>query len=147
MWFANWYFYLFYIPNRESLVSDSMFIEGPLFTMNHDRYFHKVPTQALIQASTVSCSLKHSFTGERCMIAKEKNDHLVLRQNDKMVDLIFMFITVQFSHSVMSDSLQPHELQHARPPCRRRQWHPTPVLLPGESHGQRSLVGCSPWGC
>ena len=24
--------------------------------------------------------------------------------------------------------------------------HPTPVLLPGKSHGQRSLVGCSPWG-
>ena len=28
----------------------------------------------------------------------------------------------------------------------RRQWHPTPVLLPGKSHGQRSLVGYSPWG-
>ena len=28
----------------------------------------------------------------------------------------------------------------------RRQWHPTPVLLPGKSHGQRSLVGGSPWG-
>ena len=28
----------------------------------------------------------------------------------------------------------------------RRQWHPTPVLLPGKSHGQRSLVDCSPWG-
>ena len=28
----------------------------------------------------------------------------------------------------------------------RRQWHPTPVLLPGKSHGQRSLVGCSPQG-
>ena len=27
-----------------------------------------------------------------------------------------------------------------------RQWHPTPVLLPRESHGWRSLVGCSPWG-
>ena len=27
----------------------------------------------------------------------------------------------------------------------RRQWHPTPVLLPGESHGRRRLVGCSPW--
>ena len=25
-------------------------------------------------------------------------------------------------------------------------WHPTPVLLPGRSHGRRSLVGCSPWG-
>ena len=29
----------------------------------------------------------------------------------------------------------------------RRQWHPTPALLPGKSHGWRSLVGCSPWGC
>ena len=29
----------------------------------------------------------------------------------------------------------------------RRQWHPTPVLLPGKSHGRRGLVGCSPWGC
>ena len=29
----------------------------------------------------------------------------------------------------------------------RRQWQPTPVLLPGKSHGRRSLVGCSPWGC
>ena len=31
--------------------------------------------------------------------------------------------------------------------ARRRQWHLTPVLLPGNSHGQRSLEGCSPWGC
>ena len=29
----------------------------------------------------------------------------------------------------------------------RKQWHPTPVLLPGKSHGWRSLEGCSPWGC
>ena len=28
----------------------------------------------------------------------------------------------------------------------RRQWHPSPVLLPGKSHGRRRLVGCSPWG-
>ena len=28
----------------------------------------------------------------------------------------------------------------------RMQWPPTPVLLPGKSHGRRSLVGCSPWG-
>ena len=28
----------------------------------------------------------------------------------------------------------------------RRQWHPTPVLLPGKSHGWRSLVGCRLWG-
>ena len=30
---------------------------------------------------------------------------------------------------------------------RRRAWQPTPVFLPGEYHGQRSLVGYSPWGC
>ena len=30
--------------------------------------------------------------------------------------------------------------------CMQSQWHPTPALLPGKSHGWRSLVGCSPWG-
>ena len=29
----------------------------------------------------------------------------------------------------------------------RRAWQPTPVFLPGESHGQRSLAGYSPWDC
>ena len=29
----------------------------------------------------------------------------------------------------------------------RREWLPTPVFLPGEFHGQRSLAGYSPWGC
>ena len=32
------------------------------------------------------------------------------------------------------------------PLLQRRQWHLTPVLLPGKSHGRRSLVGCGPWG-
>ena len=34
----------------------------------------------------------------------------------------------------------------ASPQVPKRKWHPTPVLLPGESHGWRSLVGYSPWG-
>ena len=34
---------------------------------------------------------------------------------------------------------------HTQNIYRRRRWHPTPVLLPGKSHGQRSLVSCSPW--
>ena len=42
-----------------------------------------------------------------------------------------MVIWVKFTHSS---------------PFWRRQWHPTPVLLPGKSHGWRSLVGCSPCG-
>ena len=39
----------------------------------------------------------------------------------------------------------PHELADLHMVW-RRQWHPTPVLLPGKSHERRSLVGCSPWG-
>ena len=39
---------------------------------------------------------------------------------------IIQFNSVQFSHSVMSDSLWPHELQHARPPCPS----PTPAVHP-----------------
>ena len=38
-------------------------------------------------------------------------------------------------------------LNWAKGLTRRRQWHPTPVLLPGKPHGRRSLVGYSPWGC
>ena len=29
----------------------------------------------------------------------------------------------------------------------RMKWQPTPVFLPGDAHGQRNLVGYSPWGC
>ena len=43
-------------------------------------------------------------------------------------------------------SQQLNEITSLFPLEWRRQWHPTPVLLPGKSHGRRSLVGCSPWG-
>ena len=41
---------------------------------------------------------------------------------------------------------QVYDLEVGREDPWRRQWEPTPVLLPGKSHGQRSLVGYSPWG-
>ena len=47
--------------------------------------------------------------------------------------------------SWFSDSLGISLIIYYLPP-RRRQWQPTPVLLPGKSHGWRSPVGCSPWG-
>ena len=40
-----------------------------------------------------------------------------------------------------------NKLSNILTPARRRQWHSTPVLLPGKSHGRGSLVGCSLWGC
>ena len=44
-------------------------------------------------------------------------------------------------HSSVGPQIRASQL-----PSRRRQWHPTPVLLPGKSHGWRSLGGCRPWG-
>ena len=47
---------------------------------------------------------------------------------------------------IISMSINHSFLWLSNIPLWRRQWHPTPVLLPGKSHGWRSLVGCSPWG-
>ena len=42
--------------------------------------------------------------------------------------------------------IERETMMKSNQPDRKRQRHPTPVLLPGKSHGWRSLVGCSPWG-
>ena len=49
-------------------------------------------------------------------------------------------IPIRLTQMEMTDMETPSKISQ------RRQWHPTPVPLPGKSHGQRSLVGCSPWG-
>ena len=70
---------------------------------------------------------------------------------------LYFSASVSHGHSTISSSNCPWSwlpgttypaLFYHWPNCllRRRQWHPTPVLLPGKSHGWRSLVGCSPWG-
>ena len=64
---------------------------------------------------------------------------------------IFKFLPFCSAHpSQTSASLLVYSLELTAfffpPHSLRRQWHPPPVLLPGKSHGRRSLVGCSPWG-
>ena len=61
---------------------------------------------------------------------------------------------VQSRHHSISPSLSPFERRWALwvlvgggRTLFKVQWQATPVLLPGKSHGRRSLVGCSPWGC
>ena len=58
-------------------------------------------------------------------------------------NFFFNFSTEQ-AKQVFSPSIQMRKLILKM--SGRRQWHPTPVFLPGKSHGWRSLVGCSPWG-
>ena len=53
---------------------------------------------------------------------------------------LHLYVTVSFHSNWVT---QPLTLPTS--PARRRQWHPTPVLLPGKSHGWGSLEGCSPW--
>ena len=53
----------------------------------------------------------------------EENLYVLSHENHRIQNLMYTVVIIQ-----------------------RRQWHPTPVLLPGKSHGWRSLVGCSPWG-
>ena len=50
-------------------------------------------------------------------LEKKKQKHLSMTQNSETVKVKILYIPVQFSHSVKSDSLWPHGLQHARPPC------------------------------
>ena len=54
--------------------------------------------------------------------------------------LIFKFVLINFKLNLKQFKLKFKILNLPR------QWHPTPVLLPGKSHGRRSLVRCSPWG-
>ena len=55
---------------------------------------------------------------------------------------VLEWVAIVFS----STTFQMHQFISAQPSLQRRQWQPTPVLLPGKSHGWRSLVGYSPWG-
>ena len=52
----------------------------------------------------------------------------------------------QISRSVVSDSLRPRFNSWVGMIPWRRKWQPTPVFMPGESHGQWSLEGYRPWG-
>ena len=52
----------------------------------------------------------------------------------------------KLEYTKKKDTAQGHLIQGQLVLNPRGQWHPTPGLLPGKSHGRRSLEGCSPWG-
>ena len=67
-----------------------------------------------------------------------------------LIPLRMDWLDLLAAQGTLKSLLQHHSSKASILQCsafsRRRQWHPTPVLLPGKSHGWRSLVGCSPWG-
>ena len=58
----------------------------------------------------------------------------------------FSMGSIHPTHSQISESTSSYFQVRSNRESKRRQWHPTPVFLPGKSHGWRSLVGCSLWG-
>ena len=69
------------------------------------------------------------------MKVKEESEKVGLKLNIQKTKIMASgpFSSVQFSHSVMSDSLQPYESQHARPPCPS----PTPGVYPNSRPSSR----------
>ena len=67
--------------------------------------------------------------------------------SSKQVNLFFFyFIFKLYIIALVLSNIKMNPPQVYKRKIRRRQWQPTPVLLPGKSHGWRSLVGYSPWG-
>ena len=90
---------------------------------------------------TVWGGLTNSWEKERSKGEKERYTHL---------NVEFQRIARREKKAFLSDQCKEIEennrIGKTRDLFRRKQQQPTPVLLPGKSHGQRSLVGCSPWG-
>ena len=77
---------------------------------------------------------------------KEDQHNLATKQNKNKIYAVIVGGSIG---SLSHFNLSPLPILGTR--CQKtfvkpRQWHPTPVHLPGKSHGRRSLVGCSPWG-
>ena len=100
--------------------------------MNFQENIHK-DTTFFSLFHTTGCMALASFIGSVAF------DHL-----GKVVSA--KILPVKFLLSLTHTHLKLYPINLVYSDHWRRQWQPTPVLLPGESHGRGSLVGCSPWG-
>ena len=66
-----------------------------------------------------------------------QRDHKIKAFNVNSFSIIWRIYLLNYCSYLFNNYYTVHQ---------RRQWHPTPVTLPGKSHGWRSLVGRSPWG-
>ena len=110
----------------------------------------------------LTCSLRNLYVGQEAtvrILKEQMIDSKLGKEYDKAVYCHPAYLTYMWSGgglvaksyltlvTPLTVACQaPLSMGFSRQEYRRRQWHPTPVLLPGKSHGWRSLVGCSPWG-
>ena len=121
-WAKYWNFSFSIIPSEEipGLISfrmdllDLLEVQGTLKTLLQ---LHSSKASILQCSSFFIVQFSHPYMTTVKTIALTRWTFV-----SKVMSLLFNMLSVQFSHSVMSDSLGPHESQHARPPC------PSPTL-------------------
>ena len=98
------------------------------------------------------CKKAKWLSGEDLQIAVKRREVKSKGEKEryKHLNAEFQRIARRDKKALLSDQCKKIEennrMGKTRDLFRRRQWHPTPVLFCGKSHGWRSLVGCSPWG-
>ena len=97
------------------------------------------------------CKKAKWLSGEALRIAVKRRELKSKGEKEryKHLNAEFQRIARRYKKTFLSDQCKEIEKNNRMGKTRdlwRRQWHPTLVLLPGKSHGRRSLVGCSPWG-
>jgi len=103
-----------------------------------------------------NCVTELNWTDEPCHVRPPKTDGgswwrviTKLGPLEKGMANHFSVLALRTPWTVWKDKNIFHSVvayMQAKDCYQRRRWHPTLVLLPGKSHGRRSLVGCSPWG-
>ena len=93
---------------------------------------HRVTTTEIIQKDTLKTNMKIRCNHWKCL-----SDHIETK-NEKR--------ETRNKRYKQKTNNKVEDLNHNMPIIWRRKWQPTPVFLPGESQGQRSLVGGCLWG-
>ena len=101
----------------------------------------------VIQEIWILISLKRRSCKDTGRRQPSANQSRHLRRNQTCLHLGLGLLASRIVKNFIPIILICDTLRQVQQTNRRRQWHPTPVLLPGESHGWRRLVGYSPWGC
>ena len=94
---------------------------GPITSWQIDGETMETVTDFIFGGSKITADGNRSHEIKRCLLLGRKvmtNLESILKSRDTTLPAkVHLVSSVQFSHSVMSDSLRPHELQHTRPPC------------------------------
>ena len=99
--------------------------------------FKRKDTTSILSSHFGEC---HLLSAGTVPLPRWKRTWLKLKTNDSLIWIKVVNMTIIYEKFILEIIVLFSSL------IRRRQWQPTPVLLPGKSHGWRNLLGCSPWG-